>query len=490
MNARQITAFALGPITAAALGLITVPIVAWAFSAQDVGRLNVFNVTLSFFLLFSLLGLDQAFVREYHTLPNKARLLKSCFAPGFAIVSVLAIISVPFAAHLAKLLYGQPSAALFLLTLCAGAVSFAARYLSLILRMQEKGFAFSLSQILPKALLLLTVAAQALLSVHRTALELIGASALSLSAVLILLGWQTRSDWQSAIRHPLRRDDLPHLLTYGFPLIFSGITYWALTATGTISLRAFSTLAELANYSVATSFSNAAVVIQSIVSVIWTPLVFKWSAAGADMKRIEDGPRYALALVTTAFVLAGCLSSLTDLLLPAHYAEVKFLVVACAAQPLLYTFSVVTSVGIGVARRTELTLINTVAACACNGILNLALVPNFGARGAATANAFAFFVLFVTNTEAAARVWHPFARARIYAIMTIAVALAAGTALFGDRIPVNYSILWACALPIIGWTFRNEYLTAALRVRELWRQSRQTTFSLKSGSGESVGRIQ
>ena len=45
MNARKVLAFSVGPIGAAALGLITLPIVAWLFSPEDIGRLTMLQVT-------------------------------------------------------------------------------------------------------------------------------------------------------------------------------------------------------------------------------------------------------------------------------------------------------------------------------------------------------------------------------------------------------------------------------------------------------------
>ncbi len=57
MNARKILAFAIGPIGNAALGLLTLPVITWLFSADDVGRISMLNVAVSFCVLFSVWGL-------------------------------------------------------------------------------------------------------------------------------------------------------------------------------------------------------------------------------------------------------------------------------------------------------------------------------------------------------------------------------------------------------------------------------------------------
>ena len=64
MTSRKIAAFAIGPIGAAVLGLISLPIITWLFSQEDVGRMAVLQVTLSFSILLFSLGLDQSYVRE------------------------------------------------------------------------------------------------------------------------------------------------------------------------------------------------------------------------------------------------------------------------------------------------------------------------------------------------------------------------------------------------------------------------------------------
>ena len=66
MNPKKIASFALGPIGGAALGFITLPIITWFFSQEDVGRMAMLNVAVSFSILLYTLGLDQAYVREFH----------------------------------------------------------------------------------------------------------------------------------------------------------------------------------------------------------------------------------------------------------------------------------------------------------------------------------------------------------------------------------------------------------------------------------------
>ena len=146
-STHHLLSFAFGPLSAALLELLSVPLMAWVCTPADVGRLNVLQIALSFALLLFVLGLDQAYVREFHEAPDRAQLLRACFAPGFGCLLVLVGISAFFAAPLAQWLYDTPNPWWYWATLLIFLLGYIARFLSLILRMQERGWAFSASQV-------------------------------------------------------------------------------------------------------------------------------------------------------------------------------------------------------------------------------------------------------------------------------------------------------------------------------------------------------
>lgn len=473
MNIRTVLAFAIGPIATAGLGLLTVPVIAWVFPPADVGRLNIVQIAVSFGVLLFNLGLDRAYVREYHEWKDRGALLKACFAPGFVLLLLTMVATLPIDDQLADWLFGLGHVGYYWMLVACVVVSFVSRFLSLILRMQDRGLAFSMSQILPKVVLLLTVGILALPAFSKTFATLEAAYLVSLVSVLLVYSLNTWREWKPALRARVSRARVRGLVNYGAPLIFAGVAYWGLDATSTLTLRSLSTLPELAIYSVSMSFAGVGVVFQAIFSVLWAPLVYKWVANGVDMRRVDHIAQQALAVVVAIWVLSGTLSWLIDFILPVHYRQVKYLMLCCIGEPLLYTLSEVTCVGIGITRRSMLSLWSTVAALVVNVALSVWLVPRYGAAGAVVANAIAFLAFFIARTEASASVWRPFPRARLYVFVTACVGLSIGTLVFGPRAPIHFSLVWLALLPLAIGSFRAEWvemyrsLLAAMRPQRI-----------------------
>lgn len=424
MNASKILAFSVGPIGAAVLGLITLPIVAWLFSPEDIGRLTMLQVTVSFALLLFSLGLDQAYVREFHEVQDKPGLLKAVFIPGFVILLlVLAGLALcPWSPSL--LLFGMDS--LFLTSLLYAAIlfSFGSRFLSLILRMQGRGLAFSMSQLLPKLLFLVIVLGYVWLGAKAVFDNLIMANFLSLLTVFVIYVWNTRKDWLPALTATIDKAKLSQMIRYAIPLIGSGLAFWGLTAMDKVFLRSLSSFEELGIYSVAVSFAGAALVFQAIFSTVWAPVVYKWAAEGVDPQKIKDVMDYVTLAVVLIWSLTGMFSWVAPYILPPEYNSVQYILLAAMAYPLLYTLSESTGVGIGIKRKAMFSLLAAVVALILNAIGNWLFIPIYGSAGAAMTSAVAFFIFFAIRTEASSKLWESFERWRMYGFMVSLVFIS------------------------------------------------------------------
>lgn len=469
MTPKKIAAFAIGPVGGAVLGLISLPIITWFFSQEDVGRMAMLQVTLSFSVLLFSLGLDQSYVREFHEVENKPALLKRAMLPGLVLLSVTVLVLLAFGGLLAGWLFDVPQLHLSVLVALALITSYISRFLSLVLRMNERGLAFSMSQLLPKLLLLAIIGSYVLLGVEKDLTNLVLANIVAVSGVCAIFGWNTRTEWLTGIRTRIDFLELKKMLRFGLPLIMGGLAFWGLTAVDKLFLRALANFDELAVYSVAVSFAAAASILQSVFSTVWAPTVYKWVSTGESLENVHRVSRYILALVVLGFALAGLLSWVVALLLPADYAAVQWIVVSCIGFPLLYTLSETTVVGIGITRRSAYAMLSAVIAFAVNVLGNWWLIPIFGAAGAAVSTCVAFWIFFLLRTEFSILLWKPMPRSLLYNFTLICVAGAVVFTLWGKHLQNWMMGYWLIVLACWIFIFRVEVRNAVSFILERTR---------------------
>ncbi|MFL0411281.1 lipopolysaccharide biosynthesis protein [Microbacterium paludicola] len=441
MKASRIAQFALGPIVAASVGAVATPLISWHYDVADVGRLNILQTTTNLAVVLLFLGLDQAYVREYHESQSKAQVFATSMALPVLLLVILAgaVAFVPMG--VASFLYGVDDPALAWGTMAAIGTAVGVRALSLVVRMQERGLAFAASQSVPKITL---VAAVLLLGpLLPTAFgSLLGFTIAASAVALLPLSITTWRVWSQASWRRVNKPMLRTMLRYSVPLCLASFASVSLSSAGSFTLRGAASFTELGTYSVAVSVAGFAVVIQSIFSVVWAPILYRSVADGSHLELVNKVRDRGLAVVTLAFAAAGMFSWLLDFILPREYGDVKFLVIATVAQPLLYTMSEITSAGIGVTRRSSFALGATAIALAVGIATNLVLVPVLGASGAVIASAAAFWLLFVLKTEASARIWHRYRRSRLHALMLLAIALAIISVLLKNVGDILVPALW------------------------------------------------
>lgn len=453
MNLKSIAAFAIGPVGAAVLGLITLPIVTWFYSVEDVGRIAMLQVTISFGVLLFSLGLDQAYVREYHESKCKPALFKAVLLPGLILLVLGLCICSIWPSFISKTLFSLENNTISMMVALCLTAAFISRFLSLILRMQEKGLAFSMGQVFPKVLFLVIIGVYFFFSIGFGFFYLVLAHSFSIVFITIVYAWNTRVEWVEGFRHKIDNDKLIDMLRFGAPLIIGGMAFWGLTTMDRLFLRSLSTFEELAVYSVASSFAAAGMILQSVFSTVWAPIVYKWVAEGVDLHKINQVTEHLLATVVFMFILAGLFSWVVTFILPENYQNVQFILVACFAFPLLYTLSETTVVGVGIARRSIFSMLASLIAVAVNFMGNYLLVPLYGASGAAVSTAFTFWIFLVLRTEFSCFVCQNIPRLKLYTSTFICVLASSYSALKGQEVSVPMLFFW-CGMGLLAlWVF-------------------------------------
>ncbi|WP_373700630.1 lipopolysaccharide biosynthesis protein [Neisseria dentiae] len=469
MNARKLLGYALGPLGSAAIGIVSLPLISWYYPAEDIGRIVLLQTVSALTLTLAGLGLDQSYIREYHAAENKAALFKAVIVPPL-------LLTVLFCGITAAWRLSWPSEAVLeisdgvlgLLCLVFFASSVLSRYFALILRMQEKAFAFSISQLTPKVLILVFVLVYVAASLPTDTLTLVLAYALSQAVTVGILALQTRSELKAAAAAPLSAPLLKESLRYGVPLALGGLAYWGFTSIDRFLLKELAGLSELGVYSMAVSFGAIALIFQNIFSVIWAPMVFRWVKENTNLDKIGGITESMTDLIAALICIVGIFSPLVTWILPEKYAPVQFILLSSMLFPLLYTLTEVTGIGINVSKKTWLITVFSVIALLVNAALLYVLVPTLGAKGAAMSTAVAFWVFSVLKSEASARLWLPLPRAKLYGTTFACLAACLIYTYFGNS--GNYyifALFWLAALAALYRKHRTDIgaLTAKVKGR-------------------------
>lgn len=458
MTPRKIAAFAIGPIGAAAISFVTLPFIAWFFSVEDVGRLTMLQVVLGLSVSLFSLAMHQAYVREYHEEDDKPALFKTAILPGFLLITFVSLVLLISPLSISNLAFGIESGALTFLLLIGIFSSFLINFLAHVVRMQERGLAFSATQIAPKAFLLVLIGIVLLLNVKAEFKWLMLMNTLAVFASLLIFAVLTRDTWLPATSATINAVLLKKMLLFSLPLVAGSLAYWGLTTMDRFFLRALSGFDELGVYSISVSLAAAVSVVSTIFSNLWHPVVYKWVKEGVDPKKVQAVIESMLIVVSLIWSIVGSISWVFPYFLPYEYHAVEYLVVACVAMPLFYMLSESTVVGIGITRRTSFAMIASIAAFVVNFLLNYMLIPNYGAAGAALATLISFFVFFAIRTESSAWLWHSLPRLKIYFLVVLYMLATSIMVLTEGSIDYFY-VSW---LVLMSLTF-SLYRTRALK---------------------------
>jgi O-antigen/teichoic acid export membrane protein len=432
MNLKKIIHFSLGPIITSAISLVTLPFISWFFSVQDVGRLTMLQVVLGLSVSLFSLSMNQAYVREFHEEEDKSALFKTAVVPGLFIIMFISMAVLVSPLAISNLLFGIESAFLTALLLVGIFSSFFINFLEHVVRMQERGLAFSATQIAPKAFLLVFIGLILLLNLEPDFKWLMLMNTLALFASLMIFAVLTRDTWLPALSSNINYALLKKMLLFSLPLVAGGLAYWGLTTMDRFFLRTLSGFQELGVYAISVSIGGIVSVISSIFSNLWHPVVYKWvKAGGVEPKRIEMVIENMLLVVALIWSLVGLLSWILPFFFPPEYQAIQHLIVACVAMPLFYMLSETTGVGIGINRRTSFAMLASICAFIVNLVLNYLLIPKYGAAGAALATLISFFVFFVIRTESSAYLWKSFPRLKVYFILVLYMIATSVTILKG-----------------------------------------------------------
>jgi len=381
----------IGPVGVAIIGFLTIPLLTWTFSQEDVGRYNFFQSLISLFILFSVLGLDQAYMRFYNNTKEKIILLFSCMIPGALMLLVVYFIFYDFL----FILFDVNKLTLVFIFLIFF-INHINKFLSLYLRMGNNSLIYSLNQIILKVLIMLGVVFcfyKLLINNFDSLVSILFISYTCSFLFLFLFSLKLKNSEINEVKvdHGFNFKELYY---FGLPLLFSSIIYWGLCNINIIFLREIS-YSSLAIYTVSMSIASVVGILQSIFSTIWVPYYYKLIEMELykDVSNIFHG--YAIFIITIISFLTYLFSPILQYFFPKDYIMVSSLFPLCIFFSLLYLLGEIVGIGLQAAKKTTYVFATILIAFLVNCLLSFTLIPILNVKGAVISCVLSFFIYYI-----------------------------------------------------------------------------------------------
>jgi O-antigen/teichoic acid export membrane protein len=442
--------YVIGSAAAAFLTFLTLPILAWTFTQADVGRIVMLQVFCSLVVVVASLGLDQAFVREYNEGMDQASLAKTCLYPGLIVLFSFIVVATISYEDLIKFLFGESNKLIFIVVILSSIALFFERFFAVFIRMKELAGPYVLTKIIPRLMFLISIVLIYISNLERSFLLLSVVQLVCwLSVVVVAIAVLFRFVLAVA-RSPYLRKKRASLLSFGLPLVASGVAFWGLNYVDRIMLANYSSFSEVGLYSVASSCAGVAILFQQVFSTIWHPLLYKWSARDSIDRLKFHQISEAVQLFSFLLIsVAGLFSWLLPYFLPKNYELVRYIFMACLIYPLFLVISEVQGAGISIMRRTVYLPFITGLALVINFFLNMLLIPPYGASGAAAATAISIFIFCLVKMEVAMLVWWSGPRVKFYTVGGFMVLACVSYCLFGNVASAYVGLFWGGLIPLL-----------------------------------------
>ena len=403
---KKFGSFSLGPVIGALLGFLTLPLVTHFITLDEYGRTSMFFTAQNTVSLLVYLGLDQAFVREFHLEKDRmSRLLSNALRIPLLLSLLLSAVLLLWSDWFSVLLFDNPGERLAIAALAAlFPFMVIEQFTMLKIRMEENGVLYSLFSILLKAwtllftLLLLFRWERSFRSVILAATLAEIVNSVTVMAVSLRKMELFRQETDLALQK--------RMLRYGLPLVPAYAIGWILSSMDRVMLRAISTYEELGLYTGAFKIVAVMGVLQTCFTLFWTPVAIRWYEQKEPLRCFDAVCRLVAVLMTGIGLLVLLCKDLVAFILGANFREAIYIFPFLLLYPIMYTESETTMLGISFSRKTSYNILVSGVAAAVNLALNMLLIPIWQGKGAAVATGLSYVVFFWMRTLVSGKLWH------------------------------------------------------------------------------------
>lgn len=404
---KKLLGFSIGPIVGAIIGFISVPITSHLIAPEQFGLASMFNLANSILTLVVLIGIDQAYMREYNECKDKKKLLFNAMLVPFTVSIIIGFVLIIFKEFFARLLFDNSEfVSSIILLACCSPLFIIEKFLLLSIRMEEKAFQYSVWNILSKLLNLLCLI-NLLIFYKKNFESVVYATILSQFIISIILIFVCRKNINLSKKN-IDNKQLIRILKFALPIVPATLIGYGLNSMDAIFLRSMTTYTELGYYSVALKLVNLLTLIQTSFTSFWAPMAFKWKADKVNNEKFEMVSKGISFLMSIILLLILLFKDLIPIVVSRKYIDVIYILPFLFFYPVFYTMSETTTLGISFSRKTGYNIIVSLISMISNLILNTILIPIYGAIGAAIATGISYLIFFWTRTIISRKLWYKF----------------------------------------------------------------------------------
>lgn len=389
--------FSVGPLVGAFLSFITIPVTTYFISPDEYGKASMFMLFQIIFATFLFLGVDQAYTREYHAAENKLNLFQNALLLPLILALFTLLLTLALPAEVSRLLFGSTGdlipAVLFGVMIIFMVIE---RFILLSIRMQEKALEYSLLNIFVKfAVLVLTLFF--VFFIRRDFLAVVYSAVFGqiLGDMYLLLRYRSLFN----LKHfSLDTGLLKGMIAFGLPIVVATSLSSLLNSLDRLSLRTWSNFYQIGIFTATLKIAAALSIVQTSFTSFWVPTAYRWYAEGKNIryfKIVSDSILLGMSVLAAGILI---FKDLIVLLLSPGYADSRYIIGFLCLQPIIYTVSETTCLGIVFSKKSYLSIWVGLIALVPNILINVLLVPKFGATGAAMATSISYVFFFVART--------------------------------------------------------------------------------------------
>ncbi|MCO7174935.1 lipopolysaccharide biosynthesis protein [Sporolactobacillus kofuensis] len=420
---KRLLAFSIGPAGGAMVALITIPVTTHFVSPAEFGKASMFALVLTILSTFQYLGIDQAYTREFNEVKDRHSLFLHALILPLLFSLVLLFMIMLNLKMTSLFLFGENDqfVASVLLGILLIFTTFE-RFILLSLRMEEKALTYSLFTILIK-LAILAATLCFVLMIRRDFLAVVYSAALG----------QMLGDSYLMIRHRsyfvmrgfrFDRALFIRMVRFGLPLVVAASASTLLNSAGRLALRSWGSFYAIGMFTAAMKIAAILAVVQSSFTSFWVPTAYRWYSEKQPIQYFQKVSDSVLLLMSVLYFGILFFKDQLMLLLSPQYIPAAGLLGLLCLQPVLYTISETTTLGIVFSRKSYLSIWVSILSLIPCLFLNVLIVPRYGAIGAGLATGISYVLFFMSRSYFSSKNWKGFPLTKHY--LVILVLLSAG----------------------------------------------------------------